>query len=236
MKRAIFITILFSLAASVAFSAPIFDFGTTTRTFISGPDSTPPDSGDFIGGAPFTETKFLVGNLTKGCGLFPPRGTRSESGTNCSFTGAADRINYDTGADDFTLSEDTEGILEVIVKLGHPEVGAPPAHRMQDQLEQFDILLTSSGGDILFAEFLDDVSKADFGDEDNGYYRYLYAPVTIPAGTYSPSFVARDGSIEFLTTFRVRPDERVPEPGTLLLLAAGLGLARASRRKRTSLS
>ena len=77
----------------------------------------------------------------------------------------------------------------------------------------------------MFAEFLDDVSKADFGDEDNGYYRYLYAPATIPAGTYSPSFVARDGSIEFLTTFRVRPDERVPEPGTLLLLAAGLGLA-----------
>jgi hypothetical protein len=105
---------------------------------------------------------------------------------------------------------------------------------MQDQLEQFDILLVSSlGGETLLAHLVDDVSKAMDGEEDNGYYHYLYAPAKISAGTYSPSFVSKDGSIEFLTVLRARPDRTVPVPSTLWLLSLGFGLATVGRAKRS---
>jgi PEP-CTERM motif len=224
---------LFSHAAGADF---IFDFGTADRTFLgSGPlapvDPMPvPGTSDFIPtlGAP----NFLVGNLTNYCGLFPGDGTSSKTGTTCidPHDGTlSDTINYDTGADTFTLTEDTELLLQLIVKLGHPERFPSDPSLTQNQDERFDIFLVGSDSStLMLAQLLDDVDS-DLGDVSNGYYRYVYQPMIVPAGTWYPSFVSVHGSIEFLTQL----SKPVPEPGTLLLFGSGLlGLAFAGWRRR----
>ncbi len=237
--RASLTSIVATLCLPVSHSADadfVFDFSTADRTFLGGgpldPAPTPvPGPGDFV---PVPgPTFFLVGNLTNSCGLFPPRDPRQGVGLSCpAMPELTNRIDYDTGADTFTLTQDTELLLQVIVKLGHPEAPLGDKLRDQNQLEQFDIFLKdpSSLVTLELAQLLDDVNEND-GEVPNGYYRYVYQPMVVAAGTWFPSFEARDGSIEFLTQL-----SRVPEPGTMSLFGPGLaGLALVWwRRRRTS--
>jgi len=218
--------------------AAIFNFATTDRTFLGGPLSTPPDASDFVPMPGFSTPLFLVGNLTNGCGLFPGNPTRSRTGTACSspsFSTLAGTINYDSGADTFTVASDTLASLQLIVKLGHPEPENFPGHSNQNQDERFDIVLKSPTSAIVLdlAQLLDDVSILD-GEEDDAYYLYVFDPAVIPEGTWYPSFVARSGSVEFFTQLSARPavPEPIPEPGTAALITAGLTVLRVVRRRR----
>ena len=75
-------------------------------------------------------------------------------------------------------------LLQVIVKLGHPEAPLGDKLRDQNQLEQFDIFLKdpSSLVTLELAQLLDDVNEND-GEVPNGYYRYVYQPMVVAAGT-----------------------------------------------------
>jgi hypothetical protein len=232
--RATFITFMIvvlssSLAGAASFT---FDFGTTNRTFLAGPGETPPDASDFIPVPGFSQNLLLVGNLTNGCGLYPGSGTLTRSGTGCAgpIPDLSEVINYDTGLDTFTLTQDTESSLQLIVKLGHPE--STDTQRLnQNQVEQFDIFLVNTGGtEIGLAQLIDDVDEND-GEEPNGYYRYVYSPAVIPAGTWYPRFQSVDGSIEFMTQLSA-----VPEPASLWLLGSSLFVLSFSswRRKRSN--
>ena len=232
--------LLFSYSADADF---IFDFGTATRTFLgSGPlgagapndpvvaPMPAPDTGNFVPtlGTPH----FLVGNLTNFCGLFPGNPTTTKSGTACDMTAPFDgsdlsgTINYP--GDSFMLAADTLLQLQVMIKVGHPERSLTDSSRGQNQDERFDIYLNSNGTTLELAQLLDDIDKND-GEVQNGYYLYVYQPIIVPAGTWYPSFVSGDGSIEFLTQLSAP----VPEPGTMVLFASGLaGLAFVAWRRR----
>ncbi len=157
------ICLLFGHSAGAGF---IFDFSTADRTFLGGgplgpPPLSVPGPGDFIPTP--GPTSFLVGNLTNFCGLFPGRPTKSEAGMSCNTFALADTINYDTGADTFTLTQDTELLLQVIVKVGHPERDLEDDSRDQNQFEQFDIFLTNPNtlATLDLAQLFDDVDAND---------------------------------------------------------------------------
>jgi len=229
--RALWISVVAAvclLGSQVADADPIFDFDDAVRTFLGGSPPDPvPGTGDF--NPTLGPTQFLVGNLTNFCGLYPPRDPRSGVGTGCPALELASRIDYDSSADDFTLSRDTLLQLQVIIKVGHPEEpDLNSSRRTQNQMEEFDIFLQGSGPPLELAQLLDDID-ATMGDEQNGYYLYDYGTALVPAGTWYPYFVAQHGSIEFLTQL----SKPVPEPGTMLLFASGLaGLAFAGWRRR----
>jgi hypothetical protein len=221
--------------ANGACALPIFDFGSTTRTFLStGP--AVPTIADFAPLPPNTEALFTVGNLLNGCGLWNAAaiGSRSGTGTGCGLKAHNVTNPWDTLArsidytDSFTLATATTGLLQIIVKLGHPE-GVWPN---QKQHETFDVFLEGAGSRILLTNFLDDVSGPLL--EDDAYYRYVYDTAQLPAGTWSPVFEARSGSIEFLTQLSAAlpDDSHVPEPGTLALMAPAFALAGWFTRRR----
>lgn len=228
--RALWISVVAAvclLGSRVADADYIFDFPTGDGVFLT--DTPEPGTGDF--NPTLGDPYFLVGNLTNYCGLFPGEPIRTKSGTECMnpMSGTlSSAINYDTGDDTFTLSEDTLLQLQVIVKVGHPERPLSDDSRDQNQVEKFNMFLLDNGTTLMLAQFLDDID-ATLGDVSNGYYLYDYGTAMVPAGTWYPSFVAVHGSVEFLTQL----SKPVPEPGTMILFASGLaGLAFAGWRRR----
>jgi hypothetical protein len=236
MGRRGFIAAAFALVVPTAQAAGIFEFGTAERTLISTSAGAPPGTGSFADVPGFTTALFEVGNLFNGCGLFPGQPSSGRSGTACPLTDHNTPSSMLSGAitytDTFFLAQPTQGSLQIIVKLGHPET-VTGGNRDQNQTEQFNVFLESGTELILLAELLDDVSSgAPDLEEDDAYYRYVYAAAEIPAGTWRPVFMARDGSIEFLTRLSAQQTS-VPVPGSLWLLAAAL-TALAFARRRTA--
>jgi hypothetical protein len=218
--KTVFICLWMSPVASA--SSFLFDFATTDRTFLGGPDSTPPDASGFVPTPEYPQTLFLVGGLVNGCGLYPGSGTRTGIGTDCSGVDPtkpgltlSGTIDYDSGLDTFTLGQETEAVFQLIVKLGHPET-ENPQWRGQEQTETFDVFLKSPSATVELAELIDDVHSPE---EDDAYYRYVYGPAVIPAGTWYPSFVGTSGSIDYLAKLSA-----VPEPSAIWLLGSGLGV------------
>jgi hypothetical protein len=190
---------------------------------------------DFVDVPGFGNDLFTVGNLFNGCGLYPTASlaSRTETGASCPQSGhdvtspvqnLARQISY---TDSFTLEEATAGVLQILVKLGHPEANQ---WKNQNQNERFDVFLVGAEETILLAQFLDDVSIQD-GEEDDAYYRYVYGQAVLPAGTWSPAFQSVSGSIDFLVRLSA-VEQSVPEPGSLALIALGLAALAGARRTR----
>ena len=225
------LTLSISSPSSAAF---IFDFASAVETQVGGYMATPPGVGDFPALPGFGSTLFEVGNLTNGCGLFPTAGilSRTGVGTTCAAGQTLAReIDYSTAADRFSLAADTEAVLQLFIKVGHPE-STLPGQIDQRQLERFDIFLENGGGSVELAQLLDTVTGTGLNVQ-NGYYRYDYQPGTLPAGEWFPSFRARDGSIEFLT--RLSAATPAAEPMSLGLMGLGLlAMSHVTRRLRRS--
>lgn len=208
----------------------IFDFDDADKTHIGGWQSTPPGVADFPSLPGFGNILFEVGNLTNGCGLFPSTPSRSGIGTSCSTTQLAGKISYDTGLDSFLLDEATEAVLQLFIKVGHPEDPDPNSSRVhQNQTETFDIFLENGMDGLGLAQLLDDVTDPAL-DLQNGYYLYTYPPGVLPTGEWFPTFEANAGSIEFLARLSA---VSTAEPATLFLLSSGLlGLGLFAKRRR----
>ena len=214
------IALIFGACCAENATASVFDVVSSPRTFLGGPDSPVPDTGDFFSSPGFSNNLFTVGNLTNGCGLYLNEvGSVSRAGLDCvnpNNPRQVRNVRYDTGADTFTLIDPVEAQIQMIIKVGHPEPGNP--YRDQDQQEEFMLRLVDDIGDrIDLAEFLDDVDRTNNGDEDDAYYRYVYPPAIIPAGTWHPEARAKKGSLEFLVRLNA-----VPEPAAFGLFATGL--------------
>jgi hypothetical protein len=216
-----FVLILFLSVSSRSNASFIFDFGTAVETQVGGYGPPPPAVGAFPAIPGFGSVLFEVGNLTNGCGLFPTASivSRTGVGTTCAAGQTLAReIEYSTDADRFSLEEATEAVLQLFIKVGHPE-STNPSHINQRQVEQFDILLENRGGGVGLAQLLDTVTGTAL-DVQNGYYLYTYSPAVLPAGEWFPSFQARNGSIEFLARLSAVTD--VPEPASASLIGLGL--------------
>ncbi len=215
-------------AAAAASAAPVFDFGTSSRTLLS-TLAAPPGLSSFADLPAFGTELFTVGNLFNGCGLWTGvSAVRTRSGTQCPLSAhntsnpasfLSKKIIYE---DTFTVEPGTNGVLQIMVKLGHPENW--PSSRNQNQNERFNIFLENPSNPAvprrLLANFLDDVDNRTPGVEDDAYYRYVFAAAELPTGTWRPVFESVSGSIEFVT--RLSGPTPVPEPGTTALLVAGL--------------
>jgi len=225
------IAVLYGVCCAQNANAFLFDFATSTRTFLGGPDSPVPDTSDFVNSPGLDQNLFTVGNLTNGCGVFLNQiGSVSRSGTECvdpSDPGHVRNVRFDTGADTFTLTDPVAAELQIIVKLGHPEAGADSALRDQNQREEFILrLVDEMGSSMDLAELLDDVDSDLRDDEkDNGYYLYVYNPSIVPPGTWHPESRGTRGSLEFV----VQLNAGVPEPAAFGTFATGLLVMLISR-------
>jgi hypothetical protein len=231
---------LLALAGAPATAVPVFDFATTSRQLVSTAPAAP-TTADLTALPAGATPLFTVGNLFNGCGLWPaaPNANSIRTGTGCpqsdhDTTSPVENLSRKiTYTDSFTISGPTQGVLEIIVKLGHPENA--PAWKNQNQDERFDVYLVNGATSVLLARFLDDVDARN-GLEDDAYYRYLYAPAALPIGTWSPVFQSVAGSVEFLTRLSALPSNQVPLPGTIwlvvLALAGAIGAARPPRGPR----
>ncbi|MGI0148166.1 MAG: hypothetical protein ACREDF_01355, partial [Thermoplasmata archaeon] len=121
----IIITLSISNRSNAAF---IFDFASAVETQVGGYMATPPGVSDFPAIPGFSPILFGVGNLINGCGLFPTASIISRTGVGTTCTPGqtlAREIDYSTAADRFTLAADTEAILQLFIKVGHPESTDP---------------------------------------------------------------------------------------------------------------
>lgn len=238
-KLVVTIAGVLALAAAPATAAPVFDFATTTRQLLStGPAAlTTADLTALPAGA---TALFTVGNLFNGCGLWPsgPNANSTRTGTGCpqsdhDTTSPVENLSKKiTYTDSFTITAPTQGVLEIIVKLGHPETASQWKDQNQD--ERFDLYLVDGATTVLLAHFLDDVDSRR-GLEDDAYYRYVYDAAALPAGTWSPVFQSVAGSVEFLTRLSALPNNQVPLPGTVPLLGFALaGAALIGGRRRAA--
>jgi hypothetical protein len=210
----------------------IFDFSTAVETQVGGYGPPPPAVGAFPSIPGFGSVLFEVGNLTNGCGLYPTASipSRVGVGTTCvSGQTLAQEIDYSTAADRFTLATDTEAVLQLFIKVGHPE-STNPSQTNQQQVEQFDIFLENGGGPVGLAQLLDTVTGTAIGVQ-NGYYLYTYRPAIVDAGEWFPSFRAQDGSIEFLA--RLSAATPAAEPASTALMGLGLFAASLLSRRLT---
>ena len=229
----IIVTGCFPVASTEA-DGGLVNLASATRTFLGGPGSRMPGPADLT--AITGTTLFEVGSLVNqtGVALNPSSlSTLSRAGTFDLLPALALAVHYDTGADTFTVSGSTTTVLEVLVKLGHPE--GPPWPENENQMEEFDLILRDpdSSTTVELLTFVDDVDLGN-GDEDDGYYRYVFESAELPAGTWYPTFEVTNGSIDYLTRLTASGPSTLhtPEPSAIPVLSAVLTTLICRRRRR----
>lgn len=193
------------------------------------------------------------GNLINGCGLYTSGNAGGVSSTNANrtsctgsngFNGVNDLatyIHHDQGTL-LQLEEDTELLVQIVVKEGHPEY---EGWQNQNQKEEFKVYAVPEDGDFSDKEFLFKYEDRDrywnghqwVDDSDDAYFVSTYTGIHLDAGNYSLKFKSWYGSVEYLAKFWKPggpPPSIVSEPGSLGVMLSGLlMLAGYTWRRRT---